>query len=175
LRRTLVQITPRDVANFVGWLCDDRAQGERAAAERRADLEAAGRHEQAERVSVEPVTLADATVRRILAPLRSCLATAMHEGLIRSNPTAGASLPARDAMRAAEAGDDDEPDRRALTREQPATVLAIAPDRYRPLLRLLASSGLRISETLALRWRDLTLNGSRPVVRVRRAYVKGRS
>jgi integrase len=38
---------------------------------------------------------------------------------------------------------------------------------------LLASTGLRVSEALALRWRDLILDGSRPVVRVRRAYVRG--
>jgi integrase len=145
--RTLSQITPRDVANFVGWLCDGHAQGR---------------------------VLADATVRRILAPLRSCLATAMHEGLIRTNPTAGASLPSRDAVRAAEAGEEDEPDRRALSRDELAALLTVAPERYRPLFRLLASTGLRISEALALRWRDLRLDGSRPVVKVRRAYVKGR-
>lgn len=172
--RTLAQIAPRDVANFVGWLCDERAQGERRATERRAELERAGRQGDAERVAVEPVALADATVRRVLAPLRSCLGTAMHEGLIRVNPTAGASLPARDATRAAEAGDDDEPDRRALTRAELAALLAVAPEPSRPLFLLLASTGLRISEALALRWRDLRLIGSYPVVRVRRAYVKGR-
>jgi integrase len=98
----------------------------------------------------------------------------MQEGLIRSNPTAGASLPARDATRAAEAGEDEEPDRRALSRRELADLLTVAPERYRTLFQLLASTGLRISEALALRWRDLSLDGSRPVVRVRRAYVKGR-
>ena len=34
LRRTLSQVTPRDVANFVGWLCDEEEQG--LAARRRA-------------------------------------------------------------------------------------------------------------------------------------------
>jgi integrase len=161
LKRTVAQVTPRDVANFIGWLCDERAQGERAATEKDQEL-------------AKPVVLADATVRRILAPLRSCLATAMHEGLIRSNPTAGASLPARDATRAAEAGYDEEPDRRALSRRELRDLLAVAPERYRPLFWLLASTGLRISEALALRWCDVSLDGSRPVVRVRRAYVKGR-
>ncbi len=172
--RTVAQITPREVANFVGWLCDSQAQGERAAEQRRAQLTMAGRHEEAERVTAKPITLADATVRRILAPLRSCLGTAMREGLIRSNPTAGASLPARDAIRAAESGDDDEPDRRALSRGELAEVLRLAPERHRALFQLLASTGLRISEALALRWQDVRLDGSRPVVRVRRAYVKGR-
>jgi hypothetical protein len=68
-RPRLEQITPRHIAEFVAWLCDEQAQ---------------------ERY------LADATVRRILAPVRSCLRSAMHEGLIRHNPTQGAALPARD-------------------------------------------------------------------------------
>jgi len=174
LRRAVVQVTPRDVARFVGWLCDADAQGERAATYRRSQLEREGRHADAEAVVAVPVELADASVRRILAPVRSCLATAMHEGLIRHNPTAGAALPARDAQRAAEAGEDDEPDRRALGRDELATLLTVAPERYRTLLRLLASTGLRISEALALRWQDLVLDGSQPRVKVRRAYVKGR-
>jgi integrase len=53
-------------------------------------------------------------------------------------------------------------------------LLAVVPARNRTLLKLLASCGLRISEALALRWRDLRLDGSRPCVQVRRAYVKGR-
>lgn len=173
-RRTVAQVTPRDVANFIGWLCDERAQGERAAEERRLELRRAGKDAEADRVTVEPFVLADATVRRIVASLRSCLATAMHEGLIRSNPTAGASLPARDAVRAAESGDDAEPDRRALSRAELAALLMVVSEPYRPLVRLLASTGVRISEALALRWQDLRLDGSRPCVRVRRAYVKGR-
>jgi integrase len=174
LRRSLVQITPRDVARFVGWLCDEQKQGERAARDRRAQLERAGRHTEAEAIVAAPVYLADATVRRILASVRSCLATAMHEGLIRFNPTAGAALPVRDDQRAAEAGEDDEPDRRALSRDELATLLTVAPERHRTLLRLLASTGLRISEALALRWQDVALDGSQPRVKVRRAYVKGR-
>jgi integrase len=174
LRRTLVQITPRDIARFVGWLCDADAQGERVASARRGELVTEGRYADAERVVARPITLADATVRRILAPVRSCMASAMHEGLIRNNPTTGAALPARDAQRAAETGEDDKPDRRALGRVELATLLTVAPERYRPLLRLLASTGLRISEALALRWQDLALDGSQPHVKVRRAYVKGR-
>lgn len=38
---------------------------------------------------------------------------------------------------------------------------------------LLGSSGLRVSEAIALRWGDLRLDGSSPAVKVRRAYVKG--
>ncbi len=174
LRRGISQIGPRDISRFVGWLCDGQAQGERAAAARRGELIAAGRLSAAEHIQPHPITLADSTVRGILAPVRACMGTAMQEGLIRHNPTAGAALPARDAQRAAESGESDEPDRRALSRDQLAALLSIAPERHRTLLRLLASTGLRISEALALRWQDLELDGSQPRVKVRRAYVKGR-
>lgn len=173
LHRRVAQIVPRDIARFVGWLCDDQEQGERMATARRRELEEAGRYADAEAVRAVPIHLADATVRRILAPVRSCLATAMHEGLIQHNPTAGAALPVRDAQRAAESGESDEPDRRALGRDELAMLLTVVPERHRTLVRLLASTGLRISEGLALRWQDVELDGSQPRVKVRRAYVKG--
>ena len=61
----------------------------------------------------------------------------------------------------------------ALTSDQLATFLAIVDTRHRVLFRLLASTGLRISEALALQWRHLQLDGDRPHVKVRRAIVKG--
>ncbi len=39
---------------------------------------------------------------------------------------------------------------------------------------MLAATGVRISEALALRWGDLVLDGEHPVVRVRRAYVRSK-
>lgn len=71
LGRALAGVTPRDVAKWVGWLCDEKAQGRR---------------------------LADATVRRIASPVRACLASARREGLIRHNPADGAVLPHRPAI-----------------------------------------------------------------------------
>ncbi|MEK6273353.1 MAG: tyrosine-type recombinase/integrase [Actinomycetota bacterium] len=176
LRRRIEQVTPRDVAGFVGWLCDEHEQGRRVGQERRGAL--------AERRGVEPSTLpldaapvylADATVRRILSPLRACMASAIAEGVIRSNPTAGVALPARDEQRAIETGDDaDAEEVKALSTEELATFLRVCPPRWRTLFRLLAATGLRISEAFALRWRDLELDGSQPHIRVRRAYVRGR-
>jgi integrase len=181
LRRTVGQITPRDVANLIAWLCDDEAQRQRHADERAArDRENAARRERGEkplaRLAEEPaLPLADATVRRILSPLRACLGTAMREGIIRHNPCVDAALPSRDEQRAIDAGDDhEEEDVRALTREQLAAFLAIVHSEWRVFFRVLAVSGLRISEAVALRWRDLELDGSRPCVKVRRAYVRGR-
>jgi integrase len=42
------------------------------------------------------------------------------------------------------------------------------------MFRVLAATGLRVSELLALQWRHLKLDGERPCVRVRRAYVRNR-
>src|SRR5438105_697562 len=176
LRRRVEQVTPRDVAGFVGWLCDEREQGRRIAELRRAKLaEAQGVPPSTRPLEVEPVHLADATVRRILSPLRACMASAVAEGVIRSNPTAGVALPARDEQRAIDAGaDHDELEVKALPTAQLATFLAVCPERSRTLFKVLAATGIRISEAIALRWRDLELDGSSPHVKVRRALVKGR-
>ena len=141
-RLKLAQLTPRHIANFIGWLCDEEKQGQR---------------------------LADATVRNALNPVRSCLGTAVQEGLIRHNPAQGAALPYRPDPDA-----DDDEDRRALSREELASFLRVVDVRHRVFFKLLASTGLRISEALALQWKHLRLDGSNPHVRVRRAITRGR-
>jgi integrase len=140
--RTVSQIAPRDVAEWIGWLCDEHEQGR---------------------------GLADATVRRIVSPVRACLGSAVREGLIRHNPTAGAALPHRPRV---DTEHPDEPETRALSREQLAAFLDVVHPRHRLLFRLLASTGLRVSEAFALSWRDLHLEGSAPRVKVRRALAK---
>ena len=60
-----------------------------------------------------------------------------------------------------------------MTTAELATVLALMPERHRLFFRLLASTGLRISEAIALQWQHLVLDGSSPHVKVRRALVKG--
>jgi integrase len=141
LNRTLAGITPRDVARWIAWLCDEKEQGR---------------------------ALADASVRRIVAPVRSCLGTAKREGLIRHNPADGAVLPHRPRI------EDGEPRARALTREQLALFLEIAHPDYKLMFRLIAATGLRWSEVAALRWADFEFDGSRKRVKVRRAYDRGR-
>lgn len=170
-RLRLEQITPREVATFVAWLCNDRAQGERAS-ERKATLP--GASEAA--VTVKPVHLADATVRRILTVLRACLASAVAEGLIRHNPARDAALPARDEQHRIDLGTDlvEEAQAKALTDEQLAMFLAVCPERWRPFFSLLAATGLRWSEAIALRWADVELDGSSAHVHVRRACVRGK-
>jgi integrase len=171
-RTKLTEITPSEVAKFVGWLCDPKAQGKRAAEQRRGA--------RAEKLGVpparlpllgadEPVQLSDSTVRNLLAPLRACLATAVREGLIRSNPTRDVDLPSRATV---EESDGEEV--RALSRAELATLLDLFPDGWRTFFWFLAGSGLRISEAIALQWKHLELDGSSPHVKVRRAIVRGR-
>lgn len=138
----LTEITPSRVAEFVGWLCDEGKQGR---------------------------ALSDATVRNIMAPLRACLASAVREGLIRSNPARDTDLPHRPT-----AEDSEEEQVKRMSTDELSTLLALIPDRHRLLFRVLAATGLRISEAVALQWRHLVLDGSTPHVKVRRALVKGR-
>lgn len=175
-RMRLERITARHVAQLVAWLCDEQAQGRREAEEARAALaERRGVAPASLPLKVTPRHMADATVRRVLAPLRACLRTATAEGLIRHNPTIGVALPARDEQRRISLEEDhlEDQDVRALNDQQLAMLIAVAPAKHRLLFELLAATGVRISEALALRWGDLELDGDRPAVRVRRAYVKG--
>ena len=97
-RRTVSQISPRDVSNFIGWLCDEAEQARHQhELDRQAALETAKRTGNRLR---EPKRqggkrLSDSTIRNILNPVRACMATATAEGLVRHNPTARAALPHR--------------------------------------------------------------------------------
>lgn len=142
LGRTVATISPRDVASWIGWLCDEKSQG---------------RH------------LADATVRRIVAPVRACLATARREGLITANPASEAVLPRREESQVSE-----EEDARAMSREELEMFLRVVHPERRLLFRFLAATGVRWGEAAALRWSDLTLDGSEPCVSVKRALGRHR-
>jgi integrase len=168
----LTEVTPSAVAGFVAWLCDDQAQGKRTAEERRKA--------KAKKLGVppaslpltddgeppEPVRLSDKTIRNTLGPLRACLASAVREGLLRSNPAREVDLPHRPGIEA------DGEVVRALTRKQLETFLRVAPERHRLLFEVLAATGLRISEAVALQWQHVHLDGSSPHVKVRRAIVR---
>jgi integrase len=143
LKVRLAEITPRHVADFIGWLCEQPGRS--------------------------GPKLSDSSVRRALCPLRACMASAVREGLITHNPTHGAALPHRPRLE-----DDDHEDVRALTSQHLEVFLAVVHPEYRTFFAFLAATGLRISEAAALEWRHLTLDGARPVVKVRRALVRGR-
>jgi integrase len=116
----------------------------------------------------EGKALADSTVTNAVIPVRAALATAKREGLLRHNPADGLAMPVRERIQ------DDGEEVRALSREQLAALLGMAPAQHRALLELIAGTGLRVSEAVGLQRRHLALDGSRPVVKVRRAIVRGR-
>jgi len=123
------------------------------------DLKALARH-------LADKGLSAATVRIVMAPVRALFATAVEEGLLRTNPAAG--------LRLGGGGNRADPaeKRRALDEEQLARLIDETPERWRLLIRFLAQTGLRVGELIALRWEDVDLGTRR--VSVRRRLYKGR-
>jgi integrase len=111
--------------------------------------------------------LSDRSIANTLVPLRLCLADAERRGLVGSGPVRALVLPRRRGGNGwhFEQG-------RFLTRDQLRRVLAEIPDQWSPLFELLSSTGLRISEAIALRWMDLE-PGAYPCLWVRRSIVGG--
>lgn len=174
-RLKLTEVKPVDVARFIGWMCDGRAQAEHAhklATQAHEAALAQGRKSKPPKpLAADAVkVLSDKSVRNMLVPLRACLSTARREGLIRHNPADAAQLPNRPKV------DEDLDDGpvRVFTREQLAALLLVIDRRHRVMFRLLAATGLRISEVVGLQWRHLQLDGSKPHVKVRRGIVRGR-
>jgi integrase len=99
-----------------------------------------------------------------MAPLRTLFATAVEDGLIRSNPTSRIRIPRSPADRP----DDQEP-AKALTEAELARLLNEVPEEWRLFVEFLAHTGLRFSEAIGLRWSDLDVNQQRLHVR-RRLY-----
>ncbi len=155
-RKRITALTPRDLSAWVAWLADDQAQGERHAREHAEDLD-----------NAEPRRLTDGSIARIAGPVRACLRAARHEGVIRHNPAQDLALPRRDPL-----PDSDEGSVKALTRAELARLLDTLPAAHRPFFRLLAATGLRIGEAIALTWGDVDLDAG--TVRVRRSVRNGR-
>jgi integrase len=112
--------------------------------------------------------LSDRSIRNALTPLRMCLRAAATEGLIDKELDETVMLPKRRSGRRWEFTE-----RRFLTRPALGRLLGEIPPAHKPLFVLLASTGLRISEAIALRWCDLDLDSHTPHLRVRRAIVNG--
>lgn len=143
-RLKLTDVTPLHLVDFVRWLADPGQQGGRR--------------------------YSDSSIANRINPLRSALATAKRDGLIRHNPADGLALPSRQRIE-----EDDENTTEALSRDQLRQLLEIAPDDYKLLIETMASTGLRISGAIALQRRDLRLDDElHPHLRVRRAIVRGR-
>src|SRR3954452_22035637 len=99
-----------------------------------------------------------------VAVLRALFADAVEEGVIRSSPTAGIRVSVPNA-------DEDEP-AKAMSRAELARLLEELDDRWLLFFEFLAHTGLRISEAIELRWRDLDLFFV-PRVNVRRQLRDG--
>jgi integrase len=93
-------------------------------------------------------------------------ATAVEDGVLRSNPVQGLRIPA-----AANAG-SEAVQAKALTRAELALVLAALPETWHLFFEFLTHTGLRISEAIGLRWAHLDL-GTTPRIRVREQMYEG--
>jgi integrase len=97
-------------------------------------------------------------VRYVHSITRKALSDAMRKGLVVRNVADAATPPSAKSTKA--------PEMATWTPEQLRTFLAgIAVNRYFPLLRLAALTGLRRGEVLGLRWADVDLDAGRLVVR----------
>jgi integrase len=97
-------------------------------------------------------TAAPRTVRNVYDVVRRALRAAVFDGLLVADPFA--ALPSSSRPRA----QDSDPSARQgyrLTREEVEALVASAEGRWRALWCLLALTGARLGEALALRWRDL--------------------
>jgi integrase len=123
-----------------------------------ADIKRFARHVASRGVSAS-------TVRLALAPVKAMLADAFEAGDIRSNPSAGVRL----ALNGTGQAEDEHV--KALTEEELGRLLAEVPDQWRLFFELLAQTGLRIGEAIALRWQDVDFDRRR--VHVGRRYYRG--
>ena len=105
-------------------------------------------------------------IKKLRAALSAMFATAVEDGLIRSNPVQGVRIPAPSTP------EPEDGRAKALTREELTILLAALPDKWRLFHEFLAVTGLRISECIGLRWEHLDL-GDSPSVAVREQFYKG--
>lgn len=107
-------------------------------------------------------------IKKTRAALSVMFATALEDGVLRSNPILGVRIPAP--------RDDEEPAEekaKALTRAELAIFLAALPGDWQLFFEFLTHTGLRISEAVGLRWEHLDL-GENPKVEVREQLYKGK-
>ena len=164
----LTEVTPSTIAGFVGWLCDGREQAENAHKIAVEEARAADRREPKPLAQDATRQLSDSTVRNALKPLRTALATARREGLIRHNPATEVTLPHRDEI------DEDQDHPRPFPSGTMELVVNLVHPRHRLMFELLAATGVRRSELIALEGRHLALDGDRPHVKVRQRVRRQR-
>ena len=107
-------------------------------------------------------------IKKTRAALSVMFATALEDGVLRSNPILGVRIPAP--------RDDEEPAEekaKALTRAELAIFLTALPDDWQLFFEFLTHTGIRISEAIGLRWEHLDL-GESPKLEVREQLYKGK-
>ena len=113
-------------------------------------------------------TLSDRSVRNALGPLSACLATARRHGLISHNPCTDATLPHRERI------EEDEDRPRPFPGTAMELVVSLVHPNHRLMFELLAATGVRRSELIALEVRHLALGGDGPYVKIRQRVRRQR-
>lgn len=108
-----------------------------------------------------------AAIKKLKAALSAMFATAVEDGLVRSNPVQGVRVPL-----AADDKREEEREVRALTRAELAIFLAALPEERRLFYEFLAHTGVRISEAIGLTWAHVEL-GERARLLVREQLYQG--
>jgi integrase len=106
-------------------------------------------------------------IKKVRSTLSVMFATAVEDGMLRSNPAQGVRIPAKlDA-------EDDIAGAKALTREELSLMLAAIPGEWTLFYELLVHTGLRISEAVGLTWEHVDLgDGAR--LRIREQVYRGK-
>lgn len=113
----------------------------------------------------DPVrALSDATIRQVYTVLRAGLDGAVRDGLLAKNPAAAVKRPGVARKEA----------RHVNTVDVTKLLLCAEGLRYRNVLVLIAGTGMRRGEALALHWSDVDLDGGALVVRGTLGRVEGR-
>ncbi|MGH3426953.1 MAG: tyrosine-type recombinase/integrase [Mycobacteriales bacterium] len=107
------------------------------------------------------------TVRLAVAPVRALFATAVEEGLIRSNPATGVRL----ARVVPEDADYEQVQAKALTEAELSALLDATAPEWRLFVVFVAHTGLRISEAIAVQWADIDFGTRR--LKVSRRWYRG--
>ena len=105
--------------------------------------------------------LSNRSVRNALKPLRIVFATARREGAIAHNPSSEAVLPHRERI------EEDEDQPKPFPYDTMELVVSLIRANHRAMFELLAATGVRRSELLALEARHLALDSDRPLVKIR--------
>lgn len=109
--------------------------------------------------------LSPASIRRIVAPLKALLAEAYELELLPSNSAkVRAVVPGERPTRTAP---------KTMTTDAVVVVLEALPERDRLLFTFLSRTGVRISEALGVKWKDIEQTDDGPVFHICRQHYRG--